>query len=91
MRRKWGGAASCMNHMCRHWWRGTCYKITGKSFTKIRRYNDPVSLLGTTTSPKSWSSRMPTQTLMENRWWCLDDTVVWGLSSTQTWVLWSSQ
>jgi hypothetical protein len=33
-RRKWGGAPSCMNHMCCRWWRGTCLKNTGKSFTK---------------------------------------------------------
>jgi hypothetical protein len=31
---KWGGAPSCMNLMCCRWWRGTCSKSTGKSFTK---------------------------------------------------------
>jgi hypothetical protein len=34
MRRKWSGAPSCMNHTCCHWWRGTCSKSTGKSFTR---------------------------------------------------------
>jgi hypothetical protein len=33
-RRKWGGALSCMNHMCYRWLRGTCSKSTGKSFIK---------------------------------------------------------
>jgi hypothetical protein len=91
MQRKWGGAPSCMNHMCCHWWMGTCSKSTGKLFTKTLWHTAPASLLGKTTGPKSWSPKMPTQTLMENRCWCLDATVVWGLSSTQTWVLWSSQ
>jgi hypothetical protein len=31
--RKWGGAPSCMTHMCFHWWRGICSKNTGKAFT----------------------------------------------------------
>jgi hypothetical protein len=39
----------------------------------------PVSLLGKTTDPKSSSPRY--------RWKCLGATEVWGLSSTQTWVL----
>jgi hypothetical protein len=48
----------------------------------------PVSLLCKTTGPKSWSSQMPTQTLTENTCWCLDATVMWGLSFIQTWFLW---
>jgi hypothetical protein len=53
--RKWGGAPSCMNHMCCHWWRDTYSKSTGKSFTKKRWYSAPVSLLGKITGPKCWS------------------------------------
>jgi hypothetical protein len=34
VRRKWGGAPSCMNHICCRWWTDTCSKSTGKSFTK---------------------------------------------------------
>jgi hypothetical protein len=49
MRRKWGGAPSCMNHMC-CWRRGTCSKSTGESFTKKQWYTAPVSLLGKTTA-----------------------------------------
>jgi hypothetical protein len=37
---------------------------------------------------KGWLPKMPTQTLMENRCCCLDTTVAWGLSLSQTWVLW---
>jgi hypothetical protein len=51
-------------------------------------YAAPVSMLGKTTGPKSWSPKMPTQAFMENQCSCLDDTDVWGLSSTQIWVLW---
>jgi hypothetical protein len=46
VQRKWDGALSCMNHMCCYWWRGTCSKSTGKSFTKKWWYTAPVSLLG---------------------------------------------
>jgi hypothetical protein len=75
------------SHAC-SWWTGTCSKSTGKSFTKIRWYTALVSLLGKTTGPKCWSPDVPTQTLMENRCWCLDAAVVWGFSSTHTWGLW---
>jgi hypothetical protein len=85
LRYEWSLCDLCM---CYHWWRGTCSKSTGKSLTKKRWYTAPASLLGKTTGPKCWSPNMPTQTLMENRCWYLDATVVWGLSSTQTWVLW---
>jgi hypothetical protein len=36
IRRKWDGAPSCKNRMCCRWWRGTCYKITIRSFSKKR-------------------------------------------------------
>jgi hypothetical protein len=32
--RKWGGAPSCVTHMCCRWWRGTYSENTGKSFTR---------------------------------------------------------
>jgi hypothetical protein len=51
-------------------------------------YTTSISLLGETTGRGSWTPKMPTQTLMENRCWRLEATVVWGFSSTQTWVLW---
>jgi hypothetical protein len=60
MRRKLGGAPSWMNHMCCRWWRGTCSKSTGKSFTKRLWYASPVRLLGETSGPKSWSPKMST-------------------------------
>jgi hypothetical protein len=41
MRRKWGGAPSCTNHICCRWWRDTCSKSTGKSFTTVRWYTAP--------------------------------------------------
>jgi hypothetical protein len=44
------------------WWRGTCSKSTGKSFTKKRWYTAPDNLLGKTTGRKSWSPKVPTQT-----------------------------
>jgi hypothetical protein len=56
MPRKWGGAPSCMNHVCCRRWRGACSKSTDKSLTKKRRYTAPVSFLGKTAGPKSWSS-----------------------------------
>jgi hypothetical protein len=62
VRRKWGDAPSLMNHMC-CWWRRTCYKITGESFTKKRRYATPVSLLHKTTGCKCWPPKIPTQAL----------------------------
>jgi hypothetical protein len=31
---------------------------------------------------------MPTQTLMENRCWCLDATIIWGVPSAQARILW---
>jgi hypothetical protein len=74
MRRKWYGAPSCMIHMC-CWWRGTCSKSTGKSFTKERWYTAPVSLLDKTTGYKSWSPKVPTQILTHpylSRHWFLD-------------------
>jgi hypothetical protein len=52
MRRKWGGAPSCMYHMCCRWWTGTCSKSTGKPVTKNRWYTAPISPLGKTTGPK---------------------------------------
>jgi hypothetical protein len=60
LRRKWGDAPSCMNHMCCLWWRGTCSKSTGKSFTKEWFYTAPVNLLGKTTGPKCLPPKMPT-------------------------------
>jgi hypothetical protein len=60
MRRKWDGAPSCVNHMCCPWWRGTCSKSTGKSFTKRIWYTALVSLLLKTTGRQSWSPKMPT-------------------------------
>jgi hypothetical protein len=60
--RKWGGAPSSMDHTC-CWWRGTCSKSTGESFTKKRWYTAPVSLLCKRIGPKSWSPKTPTQTL----------------------------
>jgi hypothetical protein len=59
IRRKCSGAPSCMYHMCCRWWRGTCSKSTGKSFTTNQWYNAPVSLLRTTISPKCCSLKMP--------------------------------
>jgi hypothetical protein len=52
-------------------------------------YTARVSLSGKTTGLKSCSPAMSTQTLTENRCWCLDAIVVCGLSSTLTWVLWN--
>jgi hypothetical protein len=74
----------CMNHICHRWWRGTCCKSTGKSFTKKRWFTAPLSLLGKAVGPKNGSPNMPSKTLMENRCWYLDATVMWGLSSTKT-------
>jgi hypothetical protein len=31
---------------------------------------------------------MPTQTLIENQYWCLDSTVMWGVLSAQARILW---
>jgi hypothetical protein len=51
---KWGGVPSCMSHMCRPWWRGTCSKCTGKLFTKTKEqwYTALDSLLGKTIDPE---------------------------------------
>jgi hypothetical protein len=81
-----------ITHKPHRWWRGTCLRSPGKSFTRKQWSAAPVSLLGKTTGPKNWSSKMPTP---RHQWklicWCFDATVVWGLSSTQTRLLWSSQ
>jgi hypothetical protein len=58
------------------WWTSTCSKSTGKSFTKTRWYVAPVSLLVKMTAPKRWSRKMPSQTLMENRCWRHNDTLL---------------
>jgi hypothetical protein len=59
--RKWGDSPSCMNHMCCHWWRDTCSKSTGKSFTKKFWYTESVSVLDNTTGPKCWPVKASTQ------------------------------
>jgi hypothetical protein len=65
VRRKWGGAWMT----CYCWW-DTCSKSTGKSFAKKQWYTAPVSLLGKAAGHKSWSPKVPTQVLAENRCWC---------------------
>jgi hypothetical protein len=87
MRIKWDGAPSCMNHMC--WWKPHVPRMLVNHSPNKRCYTVPVSLLVKKTGPKSWTIKMPTQTLVENRCWCLDATVAWGLASTQIWVLWN--
>jgi hypothetical protein len=58
MRRKRGGALSCMNHVCYWRWRGTCCKSTGKSFTKIQWYTAIIIVLSKTTGPKIQSPKL---------------------------------
>jgi hypothetical protein len=83
MWRKWLGAPSCMSHVT-----DEETHVKRVLVNNLSKNGGTLHLLGKTIGSKSWSSMMPTQTLMENRCWCLDDTVVWRLSSTQTWVLW---
>jgi hypothetical protein len=86
---EWGGNEVVPHHawtMC-YSWRSACSKSTGKSLVK-KKTMVHCTLLGKTTGPKGCWPKIPTQTLMENRCSCLDATVVWGLSSTQAWVLW---
>jgi hypothetical protein len=48
---KTGDAPSRLNRTC-CWWRGTCCKSTGKSFTWKRWHSAPDSALGESTGPK---------------------------------------
>jgi hypothetical protein len=52
MRRKWGGAPMCRNHLRFRWWIGCSSKCTGKWLNRNRRYAAPFGLLG-----KTWSLR----------------------------------
>jgi hypothetical protein len=50
-----GAVSSVINRMCCRCWKGKSSKSTGKSWSKNRRYTTPVSVLGGTAGPKSWS------------------------------------
>jgi hypothetical protein len=67
----------------------TCV-VNKDAHPKVLVNNSPKIMVqpGKTTGPKSWSPKMPTVALMEIRCSRLDDTAMWELSSTQTWVPW---
>lgn len=67
MQRKWGGALSCMNHLCCHWLRGTCSKSISKSFTERPWHVTPVSLL----SKRADWLRCPPR-----HWWKISDVLM---------------